>query len=167
MGNLLLLLYWVFFLSLFPSFVWLNRLSLTDWNGTNYNAGETTHVVLGAVAALGRGRALSHSGSGGWRLCVARTSRETGWGGGGWNHWFLPYLWSHLKTILASLSCQPPPISMGTECETDWQAGCNGPNKGTVVFLPAKLQVTVTWLSISTAFWAILELEAADSQTLC
>ena len=74
---------------------------MTDWNGTNYNAGETTHVVLGAVAALGRGRALSHSGSGGWRLCVARTSRETGWGG------------RRLKSLISSLLVVSPENNLG------------------------------------------------------
>ena len=101
MNNLLLVLYWIFFLSLFPSIIWLNRLNLSDWNGTNYNAGETTRVVLGAVAALGRGRALSHSGSSG---CVLHAwAGRLGGGGGG----------RRLKSLISSFLVVSPENNLG------------------------------------------------------
>ena len=162
MNNLLLLLYWVFFLSLFLSFIWLNRLSLTDWNGTNYNGGETTRVVLGAVAALGRGRALSHSGSSG---CVlhARAGRL---GGGRAEVEIIDFfLTCGLTWKQSRLLClvSRPRFRWGLSVKLIDRLVAMAPNKGTVVFLPADLQVFITWLSISTAFWAILELKASDS----
>ena len=163
MNNLLLVLYWIFFLSLFPSIIWLNRLNLSDWNGTNYNAGETTRVVLGAVAALGRGRALSHSGSSG---CVLHAWAGRLGGGGGAEveiiDFFLPCGLTWKQSRLLCLVSRPQ-FQWGLSVKLIDRLVAMAPNKGTVVFLPAELQVFITWLSISTAFWAILELEASDS----